>query len=74
MPGDAGKEVAIAESVMRVDNKRNTEVASFLPCMSGFGDKIFGEVLGDSKGEKIAGVCIRLFVTDSCTFCPLSFS
>lgn len=69
MPGDAGKEVATAESLILTDNKRTAKAA-----VSGFGDKIFGEVLGEIRGEKIVGLCTRLLSTDDCTFPTVSFS
>jgi hypothetical protein len=69
MPGDAGKDVATAESVILTDNKRSAEAA-----LSGFGEKTFGEVLGEIRGEKIVGLCTRLLNTDDCTFPTVSFS
>lgn len=54
MSGDDVKESEIVGSLMRLDDKRKN-LESLLLCISGFGDELFGAVLGESKGEKISG-------------------
>ena len=70
--GESAKEAEAVLSLARVDTKRNKDVGSFLPCVSGFeGDSFF---LGESTGEKSLGVWFRLLTLVACTFKVASIS